>query len=108
MKNLSLEILPTAQKDLQGALDYIAVELCAPVAALKLQEKILSAFETLQNFPLAGTLAKTVIPVPVRLRWVRVDNYMIYYSFSEERETVYIVRVLFANSDQNAIKEVFQ
>ena len=105
MKNLSLKILPTAQTDVQGILDYIAIELCSPGAALKLQDKMLSAFAALQNFPFSGTLVKTIIPLPAPLRWVRVDNYLIYYNVSEERDTVYIVRVRFAAADQSILEE---
>lgn len=99
MKNFALKILPTAKNDIQGILDYIAIDLCSPVAALNLQEKIYSAFNTLKSFPCSGTIAKTIIPLPVSLRWVRVDNYMIFYNVAEEQETVYIVRVRFAASD---------
>lgn len=80
-------------------LDYIALELCAPQAALDLHKAIAEALERLESFPLMGTELNVLLPLSASYRWVRVENYMIFYTVAEERETVYVSRVLFASSN---------
>lgn len=99
MKNYCVEILPQAQKDLTELLDYIALELCAPLAALNLHKAIADTFERLGEFPLMGKELNVALPLNESYRWVRVENYMIFYTVSEERGTVYVSRVLFASSN---------
>lgn len=99
MKNYCVDVLPQAQKDIIEVLDYIALELCSPLAALDLHKAIADTLERLESFPLMGTELKVELPLGALYRWVRVENYMIFYTFSEESETVYVSRVLFASSN---------
>lgn len=95
MKNYSNKISSAAQRDIVEILDYIAIELCAPMSAIKLNVKIMEAFERLQDFPLSGT----VLTCKPSCRWVRVENYMIFYTVDEKEQTVTILRVLYSSSD---------
>ncbi len=99
MKNYSVKILPEATNDLNGLLDYIAVELSAPMAAINLNVKITEIFDRLEKFPLMGTLVPVEAKLTIPQRWVRVENYMIFYAVDEQSETVYITRILFSTSN---------
>ena len=103
MKNYRVELLPEAQSDLIKTLDYIATELCAPLAALHLHEAIMAEFQTLKTFPLSGTEVKNNFPLHNAYRWVMVENYMIFYTVDENSEVVYIARILFSSSDYQLI-----
>ena len=103
MKNYCVKILPVAQQELIEILDYIALELCSPLAAINLNNAITEEFKRLQNFPLSGTELKSNLPFNFTYRWVRVENYMIFYTISEDTETIHIMHICFASSDYLAI-----
>lgn len=52
MKNCGIKLLPEEQKDIAEMLEYIAVTLCAPTAALKLYNVLLTQFQRLKSFPI--------------------------------------------------------
>ncbi|MCM1438930.1 MAG: type II toxin-antitoxin system RelE/ParE family toxin [Roseburia sp.] len=99
MKNFRVEILPSAQTDIINALDYIAVELCNPTAALKLHSVVAECFERLQNAPFCGRKLETDIPLKHSYRWIAAENYLIFYTVNEQEEKVIIMRMLFGSSD---------
>lgn len=64
MKNCGIKLLPEEQKDIAEMLEYIAVTLCAPTAALKLYNVLLTQFQRLKSFPLSGKeLEATNVPL---------------------------------------------
>lgn len=95
MKTYKLAYTPEARDDLHKINTYISDTLFAPQAAENLLEKIRLLIENLQNFPLLGKK----IDVAHTLRWLKLENYMIFYDVDENAETVYIMRVLFGASD---------
>ncbi|MCM1545806.1 MAG: type II toxin-antitoxin system RelE/ParE family toxin [Clostridiales bacterium] len=103
MKNFRVEILPIAQNDVIAALDYIAVDLANPAAALKLYSTVADCFSLLKDTPYCGRELETDIPLKYKYRWVLAENYMIFYTVDEVAETVYIMRMLFGSSDYVSI-----
>lgn len=99
MKNYSAKISEEAKEDIAKALDYIAIELCAPMATLNLNAKITEEIKLLKAFPFSGTLVDNEESTSVAVRWVRVENYMIFYTVNEAEESVYILRILYASSN---------
>ena len=99
MKNYSAKISEEAKEDIAKALDYIAIELCAPMAALNLNAKITEEIKLLKAFPFSGTLVDNEEGTSVAVRWVRVENYMIFYTVNEAEESVYILRILYGSSN---------
>lgn len=100
MKNYKIELLPKAQRDISNILDYIAVDLCAPLAALNLHEKIMEQFNRLKSFPLSGEIFQTDnIPLKYTYRRVFADNYIIFYTVDEPSQTIYIMHVVYAASN---------
>lgn len=103
MKSYNVRIFPTAQTDIDGALNYIASDLSNPTAALKLREVISDCFARLKSSPLSGRELKTNIPLKYAYRWVMAENYLIFYTVNESLETVYIMRMLFGSSNYVSI-----
>ena len=104
MKNYSAKISDEAKEDIAKALDYIAIELCAPMAALNLNAKITEEIKLLKTFPFSGTLVDSQDSASVAIRWVRAENYMIFYTVNEAEESVYVLRILYGSSNyQNTL-----
>lgn len=95
---------PTVLPDLDGIADYIANTLCAPQAAEKLIGKILHRIQRLADFPFSGTmLDDTSAELTFAYRWLKVDNYMIFYTVDETAQAVTVMRVLYDASDYLSI-----
>lgn len=99
MKSYYVEIPPRAQKDIDGALDYIAFELCNPQAALNLLNDFVKCFENLKRFPFSGTELKANISLKYLYRWILVEDYIVLYTIDNSQEIVTVMRVLYATSD---------
>ncbi|MBR6502697.1 MAG: type II toxin-antitoxin system RelE/ParE family toxin [Clostridia bacterium] len=99
MKNYKVEYYPSAYTDLEKIGDYIAFTLCAPGAAINLIDKIQAAIEKLKAFPKTGKALDVVLPLKYAYRWLKVENYMIFYTLNENTSTISIVRILYGASD---------
>ena len=86
---------PVVQFDLEGIVNYVSDTLCAPQAAERLLCKIREAIETLAAFPFSGRELK----LKAGYRWVRVENYMIFYTVNEAEEMITVMRILYGASD---------
>lgn len=93
-----IEYSPDFRLDLIEIADYITNQLYAPSSAEKLLHKIHSSIENLAYFPFSGTALISEASATV-YRWVKVENYMIFYTVDDEKETVFIVRILFGASN---------
>ena len=77
-------------------LEYIAVTLCAPTAALKLY----NVLQRLKSFPLSGKeLEATNVPLNFLYRWKRVENYLVFYTIDVESKIANIMRVVYRYSN---------
>ena len=106
MQDFYVEILPRAQADIDNALDYIAVELCNPQAALNLLGGFEECFKNLKQFPLSGTELKANISLKRFYRWILVENYIVLYTVDEPKQTATVMRVLYATSDYFTILKI--
>ena len=85
-----------AEEDLRGIFEYIAFELLSPKNAEKqlerLEKQILSLDEMPERFPRYGKE-----PWHSRgLRFVAVDNYIVFYLSDVEEQVVTILRVMYS------------
>ncbi len=88
-----------AEEDLRGIFEYIAFELLSPKNAEKqlerLEKQILSLDEMPERFPRYGKE-----PWHSRgLRFVAVDNYIVFYLSDVEEQVVTILRVMYSGRD---------
>ena len=86
--------LPTARKQLEDIVDYIAVELAAPDAALDFIEEVGKATKSLAEMPCRHPIYHTSFALLEEVRWISVKNYNVFYKIFEEEKTVEIRRVL--------------
>ena len=81
--------LPTARKQLEDIVDYIAVELAAPDAALDFIDEVDKAAKSLAEVPYRHPIYHTSFAVLEEVRWISVKNYNMFYKVFEE-EKIYL------------------
>ena len=86
--------LPTARKQLEDIVDYLAFELNAPDAAIDFINEVDAAGKSLAEMPYRHPIYHTRFAVLEEVRWVPVKNYNIFYKVFEVEKTVEIRRVL--------------
>ena len=94
VKRYHIEITELAEKDLETAGDYIAFELLNPKAALDTVQGIRAQINKLECFPERNEMDEdpTLAAFGVRMDYYR--NYKIYYVADNEKNIVYIIRIL--------------
>lgn len=95
--------LPTARRQLEEAVVYIAEELCAPDAAASMLDAIDEAVKSLTEMPYRYAIYPTLYAVKREVRFVPVKNYNIHYVVNEENKTVEIWRVLHQRKRQRRV-----
>ena len=86
--------LPTARQQLEDAVLYIAVDLCAPDAAMKLVDEVDEAVRRLEEMPYRFPIYHTLYAVKREIRFFPLKNDNVYYVIDEDAKTVEIWRVL--------------
>lgn len=86
--------LPTARRQLEEAVMYIAVDLGAPDAAMALADEVDSAVQKLREMPYRFPIYHTLYAMKHEIRFFPVKNYNVHYVVREETKTVEIWRVL--------------
>ena len=87
----SLVIAPSAEKDLNAIVDYIAFDLGNPEAANDFLDGIENAYDTLESMPNAFPCCKDAYLRANGYRQVGVKDYIMIYRIEDEDD---IVRIL--------------
>lgn len=98
-----IHITSAAERDLNRAADHIEFVLKNPKAADDLLDEAEKQINSLADFPEKFRLVDDPILSSWGIRFVIVNGYLAFYTISEERKTVIIVRFLFQKSNWNAI-----
>ena len=93
-------ILPEAQKDIREIVLYIAKELSAPQAALKLNEELQKEIQSLEFMPKRIKLVEEQPWRAVGIRKTQIKNYYIYFLVDEENLTVKVNAVIYVGRNQ--------
>ncbi len=101
MKRYSVFISAAAEKDMLDVYCYMADVLSVPEAGILYLEKFQDAVEGLQVFP--GRFKKVFTINGREIRFCPVENYLIFYSISEKRERVEVIRILYSRRDYEAL-----
>ena len=83
-----------AAQDLYSIYVYIAYTLLSPDSAKRQYHSIVSAINSLDEFPLRHPLFDDEPWKSKGVRWFPVNNYIVYYHVSEEASRVEIMRIL--------------
>ena len=94
-----IDITEPAVNDINEAIKYITEQLLNPTAAGKLVDDAESAIYSLTEMPQRHALAKDDDLARLGLRFIPVNNYLVFYIIREEKKTVVIQRFLYARRD---------
>lgn len=87
--------LPTARRELEEAVIYIANELCAPDAAASLLDDIDQVAQKLREMPYRHAIYPSLYALKNEVRFFPIKNYNVFYVVDEARHTVEIRRILY-------------
>ena len=93
--------LPTARKQLENIVDYLASDLSALDAALDFIEEVDAAAKALAEMPYRHPIYHTSFAVLEEMRWLPVKNCNVFYKVYEEEKTEEIRRVMHQLQDTN-------
>ena len=85
-----------ARQDLRDIYEYIAYELLLPDTASGQTMRIMKAVRFLEEMPMRYRLYKDEPWHSQGLRFLPVDNYLVFYLTSESECTVTVVRIMYS------------
>lgn len=93
-----------AQRDLNDILRYIRDTLKEPSIAKRIYEAIKEQILTLKQLPLRHSVVQEKPYSVMGVRKLFVENYIVFYFVSEEKQEVHILRILYNRREwQNLI-----
>lgn len=99
----TINLTAPALLDIQKALTYITLNLQNKTAADNLYITINSKINNLPNFPNKYPLVNDPKLLYQQIRYIPVDNYLIFYSVNESEQQIQILRFLYTKSNWLAI-----
>lgn len=98
---MSWDIVYTAQarQDLRDIYEYIALELLTPETATGQTQRIMKMIRSLGEMPMCHQLYGEEPWHSRGIRFLPVDNYLIFYLPEEPQNTVNIVRIMYGGRD---------
>ena len=97
--NYEIRITAKAQYDINQTADYIEFSLKNPQAAMTLLDEIDLEISSLSQMPQRYALVSDKLLSAWGIRYVKVKNYLAFYTISDETATVHIVRFLYGKSN---------
>ena len=94
-----IKITEPAERDLQDAAKYIAIELKNRTAANRLLDDVYEAVNSLEEMPSRHTLVDDDVLSGCGIRFFPIHNYLVFYAIREEIKTVVIERFLYGRRD---------
>ena len=98
---MSWEIVYTAQarQDLRDIYEYIALELLVPENTAGQTQRIMKMIRSLEEMPMRHQLYEEEPWHSRGVRFLPVDNYLIFYLPEEPQNIVNIVRIVYGGRD---------
>ncbi|MEI6167086.1 MAG: type II toxin-antitoxin system RelE/ParE family toxin [bacterium] len=94
-----LLITRSAEQDLDGIVDYIAVKLMNPSAASALLDIIGECYGSLKSTPRMFSECGDTYLKNKRYRKALIDNYLLIFRIDENSNTVYVLRFFYGAQD---------
>ena len=89
----------SAKADLITIFEYISYELIAPQTAERQIERIFEVVRSLEYLPMRHQIYNEEPWKTKNIRYVPVDNYIVFYLPDENNGTVNIIRIIYAGRD---------
>ncbi len=100
-----IEYLPKSQQDLIDIVRYISSELHNPEAANALAINIINSIDGISDFPYSTQAYRTIKPLKHEYRRLIVENYIVFYWIDEDKKTITVARVLYAQRNHQKLLE---
>ena len=102
---MSFQIFITSQahRDISKAADYIAYTLNNQKAADDLLDETEAEIMSLASMPERYALADDHVLASWGIRFLKIKNYLAFYTVDEEMQRVFIIRFLYGKSNWTAI-----
>lgn len=88
-----------ARQDLRDIYEYIAYELLEPGIASRQVNRIMKAVRSLEQMPMRCRCYEDEPWCKMGLRFLPVDNYLIFYLPEEVNNVVNVIRIMYAGRD---------
>jgi len=108
LEKYDIQIVKSAEQDLNQIFGYIADTLHEPEAATRLLVSFREAIDSLRQLPFRQRPLQEVPYAALGVRRLFVGNYIIFYSAIEGDTTVQILRVLYKRREWQTILEYDQ
>lgn len=99
MRKFKVLITPTAKKDIEDIIQYIKNDLKNKAAADAILNKLKNSIFSLSELPFRHHLVADSTIAKMNIRKILVENYIVFYTVSEDSSCVDIIRVLYARRD---------
>ena len=104
--NWKVQYSASSREDLKSIFEYIAYELLSPEYAAGQVERIMKAARSLEDMPMRHSIYNVEPWKTKQVRFLTVDNYIIFYLPRDESGTVNIIRIIYGGRDmKRQIKE---
>ena len=101
----NLIYLPAARQDMVDIVRYISRVLGNPIAAERLAETLIEAWERIAVFPYANPAHRPIRLLKREYRKLLVQNYLMLYWVDEENQCVTVARVVYAKRNYTMLLE---
>lgn len=98
-----VHITKAAERDLEGAADYVEYVLLNPASADNLLEAFEDLLKDLRECPELYTLSADPVLFDWGIRFAPVKNYLVFYTLLKEDAMMYILRFLYGKRNWGAI-----
>jgi toxin ParE1/3/4 len=88
-----------ARQDLRNIYEYIAYKLLVPKTSGEQTQRIMKAIRTLDEMPMRHQLCKNEPWISQGVRYLPVDNYLVFYLPDESKNTVNVIRIMYSGRD---------
>lgn len=89
----------TARRDLREIYEYIAYTLLVPDTAKAVSGKLLREARSLESLPERNPLYRDEPWHSQGVRFLRVKNYLVFYTVNPDADTVSIARIMYGGRD---------
>ena len=97
--NWKIQYSASSGEDLRSIFDYIAYELLSPEYAANQIERIMKAVRSLEDMPMRHLIYNEEPWKTKQVRFLPVDNYIIFYLLKNDSGTVNIIRIIYGGRD---------
>lgn len=87
------------KQEMDDIYNYISNKLYAPKAAKELMNKVETTIQSLKDMPKAYMTIKKYDELKMEYRRIVINNYVIIYTISEEKNIIYIAHMYYGRSN---------